>query len=80
MKKVILSLAVVAFMGVSFTSCKEQAKEESKTEEIAKAEYRCPMKCEGEKTYHDKDTKCPECGMALKEVSSDEDHSEHGHD
>ncbi len=30
--------------------------------------YRCPMKCEGEKTY-DKPGKCPVCGMALRKIS-----------
>ena len=27
--------------------------------------YKCPMKCEGDKTY-DKPGKCPKCGMNLK--------------
>ncbi len=33
--------------------------------ETAAAEYYCPMKCEGEKTYTDPEMKCPVCGMAL---------------
>ena len=37
------------------------------------------MKCEGVKTYTDKDMKCPECGMALKEVEHKNDHSNHDH-
>lgn len=33
---------------------------------ISKIEvYQCPMKCEGDKTYSDKDTKCPVCEMGL---------------
>ena len=33
---------------------------------ISKIEaYHCPMKCEGNKTYSDKDTKCPVCDMSL---------------
>jgi hypothetical protein len=80
MKKLILSLAMVAFMGVSLIACKNETKEETKTEEIAKVEYQCPMKCEGDKTYTDKDTKCPVCGMALKEVEHTEGHDDHGHD
>ena len=33
---------------------------------ISKIEvYQCPMKCEGDKTYSDKDTKCPVCDMGL---------------
>lgn len=35
MKKVVLSLALVAMMSVSFVSCKETAKEEVVTEEVA---------------------------------------------
>ncbi|CAM3536679.1 hypothetical protein FSS13T_04180 [Flavobacterium saliperosum S13] len=35
MKKVVLSLALVAMMSVSFVSCKETAKEETVTEEVA---------------------------------------------
>ena len=34
--------------------------------------YACPMKCEGDKTYTDKDQKCPKCGMALAEVKAAE--------
>lgn len=31
--------------------------------------YRCPMKCEGDKTY-DQPGRCPVCNMHLAEVSS----------
>lgn len=31
------------------------------------AQYQCPMKCEGDKTY-DEAGECPKCGMDLKEV------------
>jgi hypothetical protein len=73
MKKVILILAIVAFSGVSLIACKNQTNE-VKTEEVALTEYQCPMKCEGDKTYTDKDTKCPVCGMGLKEVEHKMDH------
>ena len=83
MKKVLLSVAIIAAIG--FTSCtseKKTDKEEVKTEEVQKsethkdemavAEYQCPMKCEDEKTYADKDHKCPVCKMDLKEVKHEE--------
>lgn len=31
--------------------------------------YQCPMKCEGEKTYH-KNGKCPVCKMQMKPVKA----------
>ena len=77
MKKLVLSLAIIAIMGVSLTACKNESKEGTKTEEVAKMEYQCPMKCEGDKTYADKDTKCLVCGMGLKEVEQEKDHSDH---
>ena len=40
--------------------------------------YICPMKCEGDKTYHETG-KCPKCGMNLKEVDSESDHENHDH-
>lgn len=84
MKKIVLSLALIAAIG--FTSCtseKKTDKEEVQKEEVQKsemdqdkmavAEYQCPMKCEDEKTYADKDHKCPVCKMDLKEVKQEED-------
>jgi protein SCO1/2 len=68
MKKLILSVALVAIVGMSFNSCKNESKDKTKTEEVALAEYQCPMKCEGDKRYTDKDVKCPVCGMGLKEL------------
>ena len=46
------------------------------------AMYKCPMQCEGDKTYAEAGS-CPECGMALEELKEDEhdhDHGEHSHD
>lgn len=40
--------------------------------------YACPMKCEGDKSY-DKAGDCPKCGMHLKELKKEEDHSGHNH-
>ncbi|WKD86584.1 SCO1 protein [Polaribacter huanghezhanensis] len=59
--KYVLLLFVVV---LSFGSCKESVKKE--TEKIA---YQCPMKCEGEKTYH-KEGKCPVCNMKLRPISA----------
>ena len=79
MKKNILKLAFAVAVG-SFVlvGCSEDKAtethehthgEEGHTHgnEVASTEYNCPMKCEGEKTYKDKDTKCPKCGMDLVE-------------
>ncbi|MEW6564448.1 MAG: heavy metal-binding domain-containing protein [Spirochaetota bacterium] len=47
-------------------------------------EYKCPMNCEGAKTYS-KPGKCPKCGMTLVPISEGEkkegepDHHDHGH-
>jgi len=73
MKKVFLVLAVIALVGVTATSCKSEKKE------VVKAVYYCPMECEGDKTYEDKDAKCPDCGMnlVLKEAHKD-DHQHEG--
>lgn len=97
MKKILLSVAIIAAIGfTSCTSEKKAEKQEVKTEEVQKeemshdkmdhdkmaiAEYQCPMKCEGDKTYTDKDHKCPVCNMNLKEVKHEEGekHDESGH-
>lgn len=75
-------LLVLAMLATGLASCgqKEAAKEETKTEAVpadstlhAEAHsdstkaYKCPMKCEGEKTYAQAG-KCPSCGMDLAEV------------
>ena len=61
--KVILSMAIVLFC---FTSLNAQ-KTKVKTNKVAAETiaYKCPMKCEGDKTYS-KAGKCPKCGMNLK--------------
>ena len=90
MKKLILSISVVAMIVFTVASCKSDAKkdtEEVKIEvkkeveetkesgDMAKAKYQCPMKCEGEKTY-DKPGQCPTCKMDLKKMEepSEEEH------
>ena len=42
---------------------------DKKTKEIAKIEYQCPMKCEGEKVYTENDS-CPVCKMDLKLIAN----------
>ena len=89
MKKVILSLAIIFSVGVVFTSCKSEKKEDKKeqteethTKEVAaKDVYQCPMDCEEGKTY-EKEGKCPVCEMKLKKKvkkSHDDNHEGHNH-
>ena len=61
--KIILSMAIAIF---SFVAVNAQSSK-VKTDKVAAdtVVYRCPMKCEGSKTY-DKAGKCPKCGMNLK--------------
>ena len=72
MKKIILVFAVIFTVGLVFTSCKSDKKEEKKEQVSSdkkqaddKVKYQCPMKCEKEKTY-DKEGKCPVCKMKLR--------------
>jgi len=37
------------------------------SDDIAMANYQCPMKCEGDKTYNKKGS-CPVCKMDIKEI------------
>ena len=75
MKKsiLVLSFAFMAIASVTFTACKNSPKPTENaetTEQVAVAEYQCPMKCEGEKTYAEMGT-CPECKMDLKQIHKD---------
>jgi protein SCO1/2 len=65
MKKLILSVALVAIVGMSFSACKNESKDSTTTDAVAITKYQCPMQCEGDKTYTDADVKCPVCGMGL---------------
>lgn len=83
MKKVLLFVMMIGFMGVSNISCKEEKKEQGHNEHAVV--YACPMECEGDKTYADKDTKCPVCKMKLvakkSEHGGEGEHEDHkGHD
>lgn len=71
MKKLILGLTIIAFIGVSTIACKGEKKESTEQKEAKEITYTCPMKCEGDKTYTDKNAKCPECRMTLVVVKHD---------
>ncbi len=56
-------------------------KENESNNEHGVVQYRCPMKCEGEKTY-DAPGNCPVCNMKLVPISDSGSPSqvhEHGH-
>ena len=66
--KMFLVMAIAIF---SFSASDAQtAKKKVQTKKVKTAmHYQCPMKCEGEKTYH-KNGKCPVCGMQMKAVKA----------
>ncbi|NQX80843.1 MAG: hypothetical protein HRT66_02460 [Flavobacteriaceae bacterium] len=83
MKKLVLSLVVVATLGLGLVSCKVEKKKEVKaeaaTEEVVEekmaakeevaASYTCPMACEEGKTYTEAG-KCTTCKMDLTKVDA----------
>jgi len=70
MKQLKMILIIVSAI-FSFSAADAQTtKKKSKTQkEKTAVHYQCPMKCEGEKTYH-KDGKCPKCNMQLKAIKT----------
>ncbi len=56
----IIFVLLVSLMAVA--SCNESKKNTEET-----VQYQCPMKCEGEKTYH-KEGSCPVCNMDIKPI------------
>ncbi|MBV1887762.1 MAG: hypothetical protein KUG51_00575 [Urechidicola sp.] len=77
MKRIVLILLFLTIIG--FVACKGEKKEnhdQEYSEEMAKTEYYCPMECEGDETYTDKDAKCPVCKMDLVEKKKDSEHEE----
>ncbi len=84
MKKTILVLAMIVAVGFTFTSCKNDKKEEVKeetTKDTASNEevYQCPMDCEHGKSYTEAG-KCPVCKMDLKAKKAGEAVNEDSHD
>jgi len=47
----------------------EEHSETHEHKETAMTSFQCPMKCEGDKTYTEKE-KCPKCGMEMEEVKN----------
>ena len=80
MKKQIITAALLFTATMFITSCgsnnSETKTEKSAIEESATAQYQCPMKCEGEKTYN-KPGQCPKCNMDLQKVEEMHEHHEH---
>ena len=66
MKKLIIGL----FLSISFLS---PSCNNDKTVDENEITYRCPMKCEGEKTYAEEGS-CPECGMDLVVLDEEGEH------
>ena len=66
-----LKMALMAIITIFCTSTlNAQAKKDSTEKHEHTMSYKCPMKCEGTKTY-DKAGKCPKCNMNLKEVAKE---------
>ncbi len=63
--KMIITMAIAVFC---FTATNAQSKTKRIIIDTTAKVYRCPMKCEGVKTYN-KAGECPECGMNLKAKS-----------
>lgn len=70
MKNLLSILAAITVLSVSVSSCSNTEGEQSPTSEqkVDKTEYQCPMKCEGDKVYH-QEISCPVCNMDLVEVA-----------
>ena len=82
------SIVLLLALALLFVTCKNDKKESDKENTNLEnhhqhqvgetghdvANYQCPMKCEGEKTYNEAGS-CPTCKMQLKQISSDD----HGH-
>lgn len=60
-------IAVLSIGLFTMSTVKAQEKPKMKVEQMEKAAFACPMKCEGEKTY-EKAGSCPKCKMDLKKV------------
>lgn len=65
MKRSIFALALIAMGSVGvMTSCASSDAEDSTEDSVAKKEYYCPMKCEGDE-MHAEEGSCSVCKMDL---------------
>lgn len=80
MKKQIITVTLFLATTLFIAACgnSESKKENSETEQTENAEYQCPMKCEGEKTY-DKSGQCAVCNMDLEKKEHTHEHGDHEH-
>lgn len=69
MKKLFLFSALA--LTFSFTACNDDGgrnnKDATESGQEQNAEYQCPMKCEGDKTYS-VPGECPVCNMELEKI------------
>ncbi len=83
MNKLLFSLSFLFLVGCASTEQKTEQTEQptvETTEVVAGKSYACPMKCEGDKEYHEAG-KCPVCKMDLEEVAMVEsDSTQHAHE
>lgn len=70
MKRLILTLAVVASLAECKSNNHEMMMEDTATAVMNEEVYACPMNCEGDKTYAEPG-KCPVCKMDLAVVAQD---------
>jgi hypothetical protein len=83
MKKSVLTVGIAMLFVVgsaTFIGCGNSENHEAESHEHhedmemseEQAQYQCPMKCEGDKTYPE-NVPCPKCGMDLKELEEEKD-------
>lgn len=65
--KYIKSILILSIALLSLASCKENKEANNLAEAVI---YQCPMKCEGEKVYHEKGS-CPVCKMDILPIHKD---------
>ncbi len=71
MKTTTILVAIFLSLGIATSSCASKSsenKEETPSEQSTGKQYRCPMECEGSKTYSAPGD-CPVCEMEMEEVS-----------
>ena len=66
-----MAIAIFSFSAADAQTTKKKAQTKSAKTEM---HYQCPMKCEGDKTYH-KNGKCPVCNMQMKPVKASAAHT-----